>query len=103
MTAWGMPGPGGSMGKCFVCGENFIAGVLKDFCGYDSGITEFTIGCFDNTFYAHDPECVEAVKKAIDDRGTWKGQIVPDRLPLGPMRTELEKLLSEREQENVND
>ncbi len=63
----GIPGPGGSMGTCSVCGENFFEGVMRDLLGIPSGIKAADVGFINGTIYVHTPKCVEAVDKAFKD------------------------------------
>ena len=93
MNHWGIPGPGGSLGKCAVCGDSFAAGVIKDLMGLPSGISSFNVGFIDETLYAHDPECVHAVKKAFksDDPDTVK-----EALPEGPLKDCLAEAIEKR-------
>jgi hypothetical protein len=81
------------MGKCAVCGEDFCAGVLKDLMGLPSGITGFNVGFVEETLYAHDPACVDAVKDAFktDDPDT-----VRDALPDGPLKKCLAEAIEAR-------
>lgn len=93
MSHWGIPGPGGSMGKCAVCGEDFAAGVVKDLCGLDSGIQEFSVGFVNDTLYAHDPDCVDAMKLAFKEGEPEK---VYGKLPDGPLKECLEEALKKQ-------
>lgn len=49
----GMPGPGGSLGRCALCGGNFLAAVL----GVGKAIS-FTIPGCNQILYAH-PRCIK--------------------------------------------
>jgi len=49
----GMPGPGGSIGSCALCGGNFLAAIL----GVGKSISFTVPGC-DQTLYGH-PECIK--------------------------------------------
>lgn len=80
MKAWGFPGIGGSLGTCGVCGESFAADVIKDLCGMDSRIRQFSAG--DHDFCAHDPECFDKLKEAV----TADGKLDCEKLPIGPLR-----------------
>lgn len=90
MSHWGVPGPGGSLGKCAICGEDFAGGTIKSLFGMDSGILSFRVGFIDDTLYAHSPKCVEAAKAgfASDDPVA-----VRDSLPEGPLRTCLAEVI----------
>ncbi len=83
----GMPGPGGSMGTCAVCGENFIECIIRDLIGLKSGIKSASIGFIRGTVYMHAPKCTEAVNKAFE--GTSEPQVVHDKLPDGPLKKAL--------------
>ena len=83
MSHFGIPGPGGSIGMCAVCGEDFCADVIKDLCGLPSGISQFDVGFSTQTLYAHDPECKDAVIKAFKSEDA---QTVYDALPDGPLK-----------------
>ena len=87
MSVFGMPGPGGSMGKCAVCGDDFATGVLMDLSGHPSGITEFSVGFVEQRLFAHDPKCTDAVKAAFVTKDKIK---VQEALPSGPLRECLE-------------
>lgn len=93
MSHWGVPGPGGSFGKCAVCGEDFAGGVLRNFAGMDSGITSFDVGFVAQTLYAHDPKCVDAVKQAFTSD---EPETVRDGLPDGPLKECLAKAIEGR-------
>ena len=86
MSHWGMPGPGGSMGRCAVCGKDFLVGVLMDLSGYPSGIQQFSVGCIEETLYAHAPKCIDALRDSLAD-----GEIVIEKLPAGPLKQALQE------------
>ena len=49
MDAYGMPGPGGSLGECALCGEPFLKEIL-----FGENVKSFTVpGCSQNLF-GHD-------------------------------------------------
>lgn len=84
---YGMPGPGGSMGKCSVCGDSFIAGVVKDLCGMDTGIESFSVGFIEQTLYCHAPKCKDTLAEAFAKGGPDNdAQAVADALPDGPLK-----------------
>ena len=93
MSHFGIPGPGGSMGKCAVCGDDFSAGVIMDLCGMDSGITSFNVGFTKQTLYAHDPKCVDAVKQAFQGDDP---EVVCEQLPEGPLKKCLRDAVTQR-------
>lgn len=64
MSHFGMPGPGGSLGQCALCGESFAAEVMLG-----KSVKSFTQAGSSTTFYAHD-KClkdVEATCKTLLD------------------------------------
>ncbi len=73
MSHWGIPGVGGSLGKCAVCGKDFALEVLTG-----KEIKPFSIGGIEATLYAHEA-CVEPLKKACASKD-WRD------LPQGPLR-----------------
>jgi len=72
MKDWGMPGPGGSLGECAVCGEGFIVECLMG-----TLVRAFTVDGIDWQLWGHS-KCIEAVKEITD--GNWS------KLPDGPLR-----------------
>ena len=68
---WGMPGPGGSLGKCGVCGESFVTEVLMG-----ESVESFSV-TGGPRMYAHD-KCIK-ILKGIEGKD-WKA------LPDGPLR-----------------
>lgn len=97
---FGMPGPGGSMGKCAVCGDSFIAGVLKDMMGMGSDVGSFSVGFVTQTLYCHMPKCKDAIEAAfalgalVDDTDE-KNCTVRDNLPDGPLKECLTEAIDE--------
>lgn len=68
---FGMPGPGGSLGKCAVCGRPFLL----------EPATEFSCQGIEERMFCHDP-----CRKMIEDcAGDWHG------LPEGPLRKAFEE------------
>ena len=57
MSHFGMPGPGGSLGTCALCGESFA---LE--CMLGRSVKSFRQAGSDATFYAHD-KCLEDSKR----------------------------------------
>lgn len=90
----GMPGPGGSMGTCAVCGENFIQDVICDLIGMESHIKQVNIGFIDGSCYVHAPDCVEAINTAFKDHNNDPGNVY-DKLPDGPLKVCLAKAIEE--------
>lgn len=67
---FGMPGPGGSLGECAICGKPFLAEILLG-----KGVKSFTQDGIRQTLYAHDKCLTQA--EAIT---RWED------LPDGPLR-----------------
>jgi hypothetical protein len=67
---FGMPGVGGSLGKCAVCGDTFLLAILTG-----NKVVPFQVGGIKQTLYAH-PPCYEKVEKITD----------PKDLPDGPLK-----------------
>lgn len=92
---YGMPGPGGSMGRCSICGEDFTAGVLMDMMGMPSGITLFSVEWIDGTLYGHKPKCIEMLSEAL-----WGGMDSPkltqELLPNGPLKEALGRAIEQQ-------
>jgi hypothetical protein len=58
MSHYGIPGPGGSMGTCALCGENFLAQIITG-----ARVKSFTVDqAPGTTFYGHD-KCLEQFAK----------------------------------------
>jgi hypothetical protein len=53
MMPFGMPGPGGSLGECALCGKPFLAEILL--C---KEVKSFTVSGSAQTLYGHD-DCLE--------------------------------------------
>lgn len=88
---FGMPGPGGSMGQCAVCGDTFIGGMVKNLVGLDSGIQSFTVGFVEGTLYCHAPKCKDKLAEAfgVAQQATDMlegNRLCRDALPQGPLR-----------------
>jgi hypothetical protein len=82
MNDHGMPGPGGSLGECALCGGNFLAEVLLG-----KRVKSFTISQSAQTFHAHD-KCIKALPP-----GQWDYTALPD----GPLRKAFEKANAEQQ------
>ncbi len=52
MSTNGMPGPGGSLGRCAVCGENFLLEILLN-----KVVKEIEVNGCDQRLFAHE-KCV---------------------------------------------
>jgi len=53
VNAYGMPGPGGSLGECALCGKPFIAEILLG-----KRVKSFTTDGCNQTLYGHD-DCMK--------------------------------------------
>lgn len=82
----GMPGIGGSLGLCAVCGGSFIKELLMS-----EKIQTFSMSAFDDEMCAH-VKCVVILKAAIDDG--WES------LPDGPIRKAFEDAGSPEQNDN---
>ena len=73
-----MPGPGGSLGMCAVCGETFMLEIIL-------GKTVQVMGLegMDKDFCVHD-KCKKSLAKAIDSHD-WRD------IPQGPLRKAFER------------
>lgn len=74
MSTWGMPGPGGSLGRCAVCGDAFMKEIL-----FGDSVVTFRVGFVEDELCAHG-ECIDVLKGCVED-----GKLVPERLPDGPL------------------
>ena len=68
---WGIPGPGGSLGKCAICGDSFVAEVFLN-----KPVESFGVQGIEQTLYCHE-KCRPLLEAAKND---WK------MLPDGPLR-----------------
>jgi hypothetical protein len=57
MKHYGMPGPGGSLGQCAVCGKSFA---VETICG--KSVQSFTVKGIDGVLFTHDA-CMETLKQ----------------------------------------
>ena len=82
---YGMPGLGGSLGQCAVCGETFCAAIILN-----SPITTFSVGFIKGDLCCHD-KCLPALKAAflqVEDIETFEEQakmlrqVLPEKSPL---------------------
>lgn len=53
MSAFGMPGPGGSLGMCALCGENFLKEIITG-----SRVRSINVDGIDVEMFAHE-KCLE--------------------------------------------
>jgi hypothetical protein len=75
MSLWGIPGPGGSLGRCALCGKNFMKEVITGqvvTTGHVTGIPDEL--CFHR-------ECCKTLTVLITIGAGWQD------LPRGPLRT----------------
>lgn len=68
----GMPGLGGSLGTCAICGQSFAVETLMN-----EAPQSFSVPLLKNLMFAHD-KCAEILKSITD--GDW------EKLPEGPLR-----------------
>jgi hypothetical protein len=54
MNAFGMPGPGGSLGECALCGEPFLKEILLG-----ESVQSFRMGGVEQELFGHD-KCLKA-------------------------------------------
>ncbi len=73
----GLPGPGGSLGQCAVCGETFITETVLSMFGSPRYIRQVSINNIDGDVCIHE-KCMAAMERARDDG--W------ETLPEGPLR-----------------
>jgi len=93
---YGMPGPGGSMGRCAVCGDTFIGGVVLDMMGMDNGIVSFSVGFIEQTLYCHAPKCKDILKVAFTAGVDGDSAAVMEELPDGPLKEAMAKALAQQ-------
>lgn len=75
---YGMPGPGGSLGQCALCGKSFVTETLMSLCGSpNSQIHTIAIDGIDGDLCLH-AKCQEKLE-ALRGKG-WEA------LPEGPLR-----------------
>lgn len=72
MSTLGMPGIGGSLGQCCVCGESFAFE-----CITGKNVRIISVTGIDADLCVHDPKCLDILKANGPD---WK------TLPEGPLR-----------------
>ena len=85
MSHFGIPGIGGSLGQCAVCGEAFAFEIITG-----KSVESFTMSQFKDMMYCHD-KCGDIVKAIIKNKGVWQD------LPDGPIRQAFTKLAGEDE------
>lgn len=93
---FGMPGPGGSLGTCAVCGMSFVVESLMG-----KNVKTFRVGFIDAELYAHD-KCEDTIREAFSiamksPEGDEQAAALRDALPEeSPIRTSLDKYLKEK-------
>ncbi len=74
---FGVPGIGGSLGKCAICGDNFITEILLG-----KSVQKFQVSGIEQMLYAHD-KCEKIAKKLIEPNG----KLDLRKLPNGPLKS----------------
>lgn len=77
---YGIPGINGSLGKCAICGDNFLTEILLG-----KSIQKFQISGIEQMLYAHD-KCEEVAKKLISPDGKLDIRKLPD----GPLKSSMQ-------------
>ena len=78
MTIHGVPGPGGSLGCCGVCGENFMKETILDLAGMEGGkVKSIHVEGLDGDICVH-ADCYQHLERGRDEG--W------ETLPEGPLR-----------------
>ena len=94
MNRNGMPGPGGSLGTCAVCGGPFAVEVLMG-----KNVKTFTVGFIEGELYAHD-HCEDTMRAAFtvamkQPEGDAQAIALRDELAEGsPIRKALDNYLT---------
>ena len=88
MSSYGLPGPGGSLGKCGYCGKSFITETIL-------GRNVRTVRLGGCEIALHEPECFDKLVGLASDGGITfdKWRQLPEESPL---RNEMQRL--EREE-----
>lgn len=73
---FGVPGIGGSLGKCAVCGKNFLTEILLG-----KAVPSFKIDTIDKILYGHN-SCIKLLKRLESDEGLIDARNLPD----GPIK-----------------
>ena len=76
MDHYGIPGVGGSLGKCAICGEDFLKEII-----FGKTVQGFTCQGISQTMYCH-KKCKKLVESC---NGDWR------KLPDGPLRQVFEE------------
>jgi len=83
---YAIPGVGGSLGMCAVCGDTFVAELLLG-----QSVGGLTIAGLDHSVPVHD-KCADTVTSL---QGPWKD--VRDKFPEGPLKKCFDEQLAEQE------
>lgn len=81
---YGMPGVGGSLGKCAVCGETFVTKILLG-----QGVESFSVKGIPQRLYGHDT-CMDKLREITSTGNDWR------KLPPGPLRKAFEEQEKEK-------
>lgn len=87
MNHFGVPGIGGSLGKCAICGETFITEMITG-----ANIKTFKQAGCSTTFYAHN-KCLEDAQKC---------ETLLDLPETSPLRQAYERQERERTEASIN-
>jgi hypothetical protein len=74
---YGIPGIGGSLGKCAICGENFLTEILLG-----KSVKSFQVSSIEQKLYAHN-KCMEEADKIKEPNGKYDIRKLPD----GPLKS----------------
>lgn len=88
----GMPGPGGSLGQCAVCGDSFVRETLRSLMGFGDGselVHTFRIDGITGDMCAH-KLCLEKMEELAS-----AGPFPWEKLPEGPLRKVFAKAAAE--------
>lgn len=96
MNHFGLPGIGGSLGKCGYCGEGFITEILTN----DTCPTVVIGGC---EFVIHAKQCLPALKGLVRNGRLSLAQwsALPEQSPLRPKMKEMYEQLTPEEQKEA--
>ena len=75
MEYWGIPGIGGSLGTCAICGESFLTEIL-----FSESVSQVVVDGFDQQLSIHTKKCKPKLQAVMDAGGDWQ------LLPEGPLR-----------------
>jgi len=75
MEHWGMPGIGGNLGKCAVCGDTFLTEIL-----FGETVSQVVVEGISQQLSIHTARCKPKLQEVMNAGGDWK------LLPEGPLR-----------------